>query len=100
MCGITGVFDTYPRGIDQRTLSAMAEAIAHRGPDDQSFYRDERCGFGFQRLSIIDVKYGKQPFISDNGNVVLICNGEIFNYKELRQDLVLKGYTFKTNCDV
>jgi len=78
----------------------MADAIKHRGPDDFTYLIDGNLGLGFQRLSIIDLAHGQQPFYSDDQSVVTICNGEIYNYKELRQELQNKGYRFKTNCDI
>ncbi|QXU43267.1 asparagine synthase (glutamine-hydrolyzing) [Pedobacter sp. D749] len=100
MCGITGVFDFQSRGVDEQVVISMARSLNHRGPDDESFFFDKNCGLGFKRLSIIDIKHGQQPFRSSDGSVILICNGEIFNYKELRNELTLKGYEFKSDCDV
>lgn len=101
MCGITGVFDPENKGeIREESIKRMTDAIAHRGPDEDSCYIDGNVGFGFRRLSIIDLANGHQPFFTSDKSVVLICNGEIYNYKELREELQGKGYVFKTNCDV
>lgn len=101
MCGITGIFDLYSQcRISKDVLWAMADAIKHRGPDESSVLIEDDFGIGFKRLSIIDLKHGQQPFYSEDGSVVLICNGEIYNYKELRRELINLGYNFKTNCDV
>src|ERR1700722_10141624 len=98
MCGIAGIYDVrnkYP--ITEETLKGMAEAIHYRGPDDASYYHDANIGFGFKRLSIIDISNGSQPMFGRDGDVMMICNGEIYNYKELRCRLQNKGYTFRTN---
>ncbi|MGO4294291.1 asparagine synthase (glutamine-hydrolyzing) [Chitinophaga sp. RAB17] len=101
MCGITGVYNIgAPRQVERNVLQGMTDALAHRGPDDAVILTDDRFGFGMRRLSIIDVANGKQPFYSEDGAVVLICNGEIFNYRELRDELQQKGYRFTTLCDV
>ena len=101
MCGITG---TYHFGRKQRperaVLEKMTSAIGHRGPDEQSIHIRNNYGLGFNRLSIIDLQHGSQPFFNEDKSVVLICNGEIFNYKELTSELKNKGYQFKTACDV
>jgi asparagine synthase (glutamine-hydrolysing) len=101
MCGIAGVYDPelrYP--MDERTITAMADAISHRGPDEFSCHMEDNLAFGLRRLSIVDLLNGHQPFFGANGDVVLICNGEIYNYKELRYDLESRGCRFETNCDV
>ncbi|MBD0255397.1 MAG: asparagine synthase (glutamine-hydrolyzing) [Cytophagales bacterium] len=101
MCGIAGIFDTaLQRPVDRQALVAMTEALRHRGPDDEATLVEGPLGFGFRRLSIIDLAHGQQPFYSEDESVVLVCNGEIYNYRELRAELVAKGYRFKTNCDV
>lgn len=78
----------------------MADKLIHRGPDDSGYHVDTGFGFGFRRLSIIDLEHGNQPFYSDDKSIVCICNGEIYNYRDLREDLIKRGYTFKTTCDV
>jgi asparagine synthase (glutamine-hydrolysing) len=101
LCGITGVFDLRKRAaIDPAVLRSMADAIVHRGPDDATYTIVDSLGLGFKRLSIIDLAHGQQPFYNQDQSVVMICNGEIYNYKELRAELVSKGYKFKTHCDV
>jgi asparagine synthase (glutamine-hydrolysing) len=101
MCGIAGVFNMHSnRPVVREELAAMAEAIRHRGPDEASLHVEEYAGFGFRRLSIIDVANGQQPFYSEDHSIVMICNGEIYNYRELRNELKAKGYQFRTNCDV
>src|SRR6478609_11016369 len=98
MCGITGIYDSKAKyRIERETIVAMAEAIKHRGPDESSYLLEDNFGLGFKRLSIIDLKNGHQPFYNYDQSVILICNGEIYNYKELRKELEQKGYSFKTN---
>src|SRR5256885_13700046 len=77
----------------------MAETIRHRGPDDDGFYRSSGVGFGFRRLSIIDVGGGHQPISNEDGTVWIVFNGEIYNYQELRRDLQKRGHTFRTASD-
>ena len=100
MCGIAGVFNFDQQLAEKELLLTMATALKHRGPDEMTSFIDGQLGFGFSRLSIIDVLHGHQPFFGLDNSVVLICNGEIFNYKELRFELEQKGHYFKTNCDV
>ncbi len=81
---------------NETVTRVMARAITHRGPDDEGFFTHEKFSLGMRRLSIIDIEGGKQPIISEKGNVI-VFNGEIYNYKELRAEL--KGYNFKTESD-
>jgi asparagine synthase (glutamine-hydrolysing) len=101
MCGISGIIykgESIPETAIS-TMESMLQSIAHRGPDDRGIYVDKNCIFGHVRLSIIDIENGKQPFISNDGNFILIFNGEIYNYLELKQILIRKGYKFRTNSD-
>jgi asparagine synthase (glutamine-hydrolysing) len=77
----------------------MCEAIYHRGPDDQGIFIEKQIGLGMRRLSIIDVKGGHQPIQNESGDVTVIFNGEIYNYRTLRQDLLSHGHSFRTNTD-
>lgn len=100
MCGITGIYSfNNERSIDRRVLKKMTDVIEHRGPDGEGFFVDKNVGFGHRRLSIIDLNTGDQPMSSDDGNKVIVFNGEIYNYIELREELIKKGYVFKTNSD-
>ena len=97
MCGIVGVF-----GGDLTTIENANSAIGHRGPDDCGIYTNKflKVGLGHQRLSILDTSsFGHQPMSSDDGKVVLVFNGEIYNYKELRSDLKRKGFVFQGKSD-
>ncbi len=100
MCGICGVVDlTGTVGEDQATIRRMCELLAHRGPDDEGTYSDGAATLGMRRLSIIDLATGKQPISNEAGTLHLICNGEIYNYREIRRDLERLGHVFKTNSD-
>ncbi|SHN76714.1 asparagine synthase (glutamine-hydrolyzing) [Chitinophaga sp. CF418] len=101
MCGITGIiYNNRQQTVDENILRQMAGKMEHRGPDDATSYADGHVGFGFRRLSIIDLAHGQQPFFSADDNIVMICNGEIYNYKELRADLQARGHIFRSACDV
>ncbi|AVM25106.1 asparagine synthase (glutamine-hydrolyzing) [Bacillus pumilus] len=102
MCGFVGVFNHRPLSetTEQEDLiKQMNRLIVHRGPDDEGYFHDEHVGFGFRRLSIIDVEHGKQPLSYEDEKYWIIFNGEIYNYVELKEELVKKGYTFSTDSD-
>lgn len=86
--------------VSRDILDRMTEKLAYRGPDGFGRYIKDNVAFGFSRLSIIDLEGGMQPLANEDCSVVLVCNGEIFNYKELRQELLLKGHRFRTSTDV
>lgn len=97
MCGITGfVSRSAP---DQDALHAMADMIRHRGPDEEGYYVDEHCALAHRRLSIIDLVSGHQPMYSPDGRFVLIYNGEVYNFQQLREELIAAGHTFTTTSD-
>ncbi|MBF0450071.1 MAG: asparagine synthase (glutamine-hydrolyzing) [Candidatus Magnetomorum sp.] len=101
MCGIAGIIDTISgHRIDEHILKKMADTLNHRGPDNYGIHVDEKFGFGFKRLSIIDLESGNQPLFNEDRSIVLVCNGEIFNYEALKYQLKLKGHRFYTNTDV
>ncbi len=100
MCGICGVFNVQSgEPVSQQLIEQMAQLISHRGPDDQGVYLDENVGLGFARLSIIDLSGGHQPMCNETGDIWIVFNGEIWNYKSLRKELVEKGHIFRTNSD-
>ncbi len=100
MCGIVGKINFNNKEVEAETLTQMMETIKHRGPDDNGYFIDNEVGLGFVRLSILDLSLaGHQPMMSDDNKLVLIYNGEIYNYIELREELKAKGYTFKSNTD-
>ena len=97
MCGFVGF--TNKIGDSGEVLSRMTESIKHRGPDSEGEYIDSDIALGFRRLSIIDISTGSQPIFNEDGSKVLVFNGEIYNYRDLRAELVGKGHTFTTNTD-
>lgn len=101
MCGITGFiqFDRR-RPVDRSVLEKMTRTLTHRGPDSDGYFTDEGVGLGFQRLSIIDLEGGSQPLFNEDGSLVLLCNGEIFNHRELREELEERGHRFASRSDV
>ncbi len=99
MCGFVGYLDGGETLQDEAVLHAMTDAIRHRGPDDADYYMDGSVALGFRRLSIIDLEGGRQPILNEDGSMVLLFNGEIYNYRELREELLLKGHLFKTAAD-
>jgi asparagine synthase (glutamine-hydrolysing) len=100
MCGIVGVFDlTESREINRKLLNDMNEVQFHRGPDEGGLYTEPGVGLGHRRLSIIDLGSGQQPMRSDDNQVILTYNGEIYNFPALRKELEQMGYAFKTHCD-
>ncbi len=99
MCGIVGYLDLKGEECNRELLAAMNDQIIHRGPDDEGYYFSHELGFGFRRLSIIDLSKGHQPLANEDDTVWLLFNGEIYNYKELRKDLLDKGHEFKTETD-
>lgn len=101
MCGIFGYYDSNRVALSNEQLTAMADTIVHRGPDGNGCYHDEQAAVavGNQRLAILDVEHGQQPFISDNQQIVVVQNGEIFNHVELAEELAADGYPCHTHCD-
>jgi asparagine synthase (glutamine-hydrolysing) len=100
MCGITGIFDTRAgRDVDRAALARMNESQHHRGPDEGSVHVEPGVGLGHRRLSIIDVSTGQQPLFNEDGSVVVVFNGEIYNYQELIPELQALGHVFRTKSD-
>jgi asparagine synthase (glutamine-hydrolysing) len=100
MCGITGIFDTRgTRDIDRAVLQRMNDAQFHRGPDEGSVHVEAGLGLGHRRLSIIDIATGQQPLFNEDGSVVVVFNGEIYNYQQLIPELQATGHTFRTKSD-
>jgi asparagine synthase (glutamine-hydrolysing) len=101
MCGIAGFISIGDkRPADREIVMQMADTLTHRGPDSAGYFVDGHAALGFRRLSIIDLETGNQPIYNEDGSVVVICNGEIFNYRELRRTLERQGHTFRTKTDV
>jgi len=100
MCGICGQYNFKTQEpVRRRDIEAMARSITHRGPDDEGFYVAAPLGFGFRRLSIIDLSGGHQPMSDQDETVWVIFNGEIYNFPELRRELEAFGHVFRTNSD-
>jgi len=100
MCGINGIIRSDERPVYQNELEKMNNRMVHRGPDDFGYYINKNLGLAMRRLSIIDIKGGHQPIFNENSRYCVICNGEIYNYLELRKDLECDGHVFKTKSDV
>jgi asparagine synthase (glutamine-hydrolysing) len=99
VCGIFGYYHRDGRSLGADVLAEMGDAIRHRGPDDRGIHALPGMAVGNQRLSIIDLQGGHQPFVSDDGQIVVVQNGEIFNHIELAKDLVRTGHPCRTHCD-
>ncbi|MGI9861260.1 asparagine synthase (glutamine-hydrolyzing) [Moorella naiadis] len=100
MCGIGGIAYADPRQTSTAgLLEAMAGAMYHRGPDDQGLHREPGCGLSFRRLGIIDLDGGHQPLSNEDDTLWLICNGEIYNYRQLRRGLQARGHIFRSGSD-
>ncbi len=99
MCGIAGVVSPHKGRIQQDELQRMGDTMNHRGPDDEGLYLSEHVGFIHKRLSIIDLVTGHQPIPNEDNTIWIVYNGEIYNYLELRQELLNKGHRFRTSSD-
>lgn len=97
MCGIVGFVDKSKN--KKKIIKDMANLIKHRGPDSDGYYVDDDVALGFRRLSIIDLEGGDQPIYNEDKTKLVFMNGEIYNYKELKEDLISKGHKFSTNAD-
>lgn len=98
MCGIAGIINFDQQKVDLTALKRMNDALAHRGPDGEGVYSVGGIGFAHRRLAIIDPEAGRQPFLNDDGTMVLVYNGEVYNYHEIRHDLKAEG-AFRTRSD-
>lgn len=100
MCGIVGLFHKDPKvSVAESTIKAMCDAIVHRGPDDEGLFTSGPLGMGMRRLSIIDLAGGHQPMFSAEGELALVFNGEVYNYRDIRVELEQLGYQFQTASD-
>ncbi len=100
MCGFVGFIDTLAKAAKEKVMDSMLETILHRGPDSQGIYADDRICLGFRRLSIIDLSdAGTQPLYNEDKTVAVVFNGEIYNFQEIRKELVDKGHIFVSNTD-
>jgi asparagine synthase (glutamine-hydrolysing) len=99
VCGIAGRFNLDGRPVLASEIVAMRDSLHHRGPDDGGLFIDGAVGLGHRRLSIIDLSGGHQPISNEDGTVTIIFNGEIYNFSELRSELLARGHTLKTRSD-
>lgn len=101
MCGINGIAYSTRSGktIEPGTVRRMRDIIAHRGPDDAGQFVEGRVGLGHRRLSIVDVSHGAQPMTNEDGSLVIVYNGEVYNHADYRAELEAKGHVYKTHCD-
>jgi len=99
VCGICGIVRREDGPSSDAAVNAMCCTLRHRGPDDDGFYTDAHAALGMRRLAVIDLDTGKQPMRNEDGSVVVVFNGEIFNFRELRAALESKGHSFHTNSD-
>jgi asparagine synthase (glutamine-hydrolysing) len=99
MCGIAGIYALNQQPIIEGSIQKMATAIRHRGPDEEGFLKKPLVHLAIERLKVIDLTTGQQPIYNETKTVALVFNGEIYNYKELRQDLVARGHTFSSQTD-
>lgn len=100
MCGICGKFFPFSgQPVQLELIKKMADALKHRGPDGDGFYVKSNVGLGHRRLNIIDLEGGKQPIFNEDGNLVVVFNGEIYNFQTLRNELIGNGHKFRTKSD-
>ena len=99
MCGIVGIVNSKSRRVNREVLAEMNEAIFHRGPDEDGFFAEENVGLAMRRLSIIDLAGGQQPIFNSDRTKLIVFNGEIYNFQELRKTLADDGDKFSTNSD-
>lgn len=97
MCGFVGFLNDCDN--TKNVLELMMDRIKHRGPDSDGMYVDDDIALGFRRLSIIDLKNGSQPIFNEDSSLVMVFNGEIYNYRQLREELIKKGHNFRTETD-
>ncbi|KFF98742.1 hypothetical protein IQ62_23545 [Streptomyces scabiei] len=100
MCGIAGVFCLdQAKSTSRKTIGHMTASLTHRGPDDSGFHVRGRIALGFRRLALNDIERGNQPHSTEDGNLVSVCNGEIYNHRELRSALHARGHRLRSGCD-
>jgi asparagine synthase (glutamine-hydrolysing) len=100
MCGICGIIHSDASNpVDENLLKRMSSTLGHRGPDDVGYFFDRNAGLGHRRLSIIDLEGGQQPIFNEDRSAAIVFNGEIYNYLDLRENLITRGHIFKTRSD-
>src|SRR3712207_3529076 len=100
MCGINGIaLSSRARAdVDEHALERMRDVLAHRGPDDYGVFVEGPVGLGHRRLSIVDVAAGHQPMTNEDGSLVIVYNGEVYNHADYRRGLEERGHTYRTHC--
>src|SRR5215471_3462957 len=98
MCGIAGIYSP-GRTVDESVVRDLTEIMRHRGPIEDGYFFRAHVGLGMRRLSIIDIEGGHQPLFNEDGTIAVILNGQIYNYRELRKDLIKRGHHFRTESD-
>jgi asparagine synthase (glutamine-hydrolysing) len=98
MCAICGIVKRKGR-VEEKIIKKMADCLSYRGPDEEGYFFEENIGLAHKRLSIIDLKTGRQPLFNEDKSLILICNGEIYNFHKLKEKLEKNGHIFKTNSD-
>ena len=99
MCGFVGFYDKKKKDDKKKIIKKMADRIIHRGPDSDGYFMDDNIALGFRRLSIIDLTKGSQPIYNEDKTMAIVFNGEIYNFQEIREELVKKGHKFTTKAD-
>ena len=99
MCGFAGFLAGDFKGDKAAVVTKMGERIIHRGPDQDAIYTDDDIALCFRRLALIDLEGGAQPMFNEDGSLVLVFNGEIYNFRQLREDLIGRGHIFKNKSD-
>jgi asparagine synthase (glutamine-hydrolysing) len=99
MCGIAGILEFGDRRVDSAVLCRMCDVMVHRGPDDDGMFAQDRVGLGMRRLSIIDLATGHQPISNEDGSMQIVFNGEIYNHRELRAQLIARGHRYRSQSD-
>src|SRR4051794_18716145 len=99
MCGIVGQVKEDGSHVERETLESMCIALEHRGPDSRGLHCADGAGLGIQRLRVIDLATGDQPIYNEDRTIAVVLNGEIYNFQELRDDLVARGHVFETQGD-
>src|SRR6266704_6162417 len=100
MCGIAGLLELKRNAqANSAILRQMCDVMAHRGPDDEGIYTQDRIGIGMRRLSIVDLATGHQPMSNEDGSLWIVFNGEIYNHQSLREPLIARGHSYRTHSD-
>jgi asparagine synthase (glutamine-hydrolysing) len=99
MCGIAGIVNSEPGGVEAATIQRMCQSVVHRGPDDEGIFVKDGVGLGVRRLSVIDLAGGHQPVFNEDKSICIVYNGEIYNFVELRAELESRGHRFYTHGD-